>query len=121
MFVPATMVGAPVWVLVLIPVVVFGPPLGALLYGVRSDGELAGTFVTASSACFGFVAVWPYIGLYGFSTLLEGTYVVVCVVVVGAAVMHISRALDVGWRSAAWMALVYAPPALLMTVDVLWL
>ena len=119
--VPATMVGPPFWLLVLVAVVLFGPPFGAMVHGTRSDGELAGTYTTAGTACFCFVAAWLYVGLSAAGSVSELLFLVAAVAVSVTAAMHVSRALGVGRQSAVRVALVYTPTALLVAVGVLWL
>ena len=118
--VPATMVGPPLWLLVLVAVVLFGPPFGAMVHGTRSDDELAGTYTTAGTACFGFVAAWLYFGLFGEEYVSEMVFLVAAVAVAVTAARHVWRALEVGRQSAVRMALVYTPTALLVAVGLLW-
>ena len=116
----ATMVGPPFWLLAFAAVVLFGPPLGAMVHGTRSDGELAGTYTTAGTACFGFVAAWLYFGLSAAGSVSELLFFGAAVAVSITAARHVSRALGVGPQSAVRMGLVYTPTALLVAVGVLW-
>jgi hypothetical protein len=109
----------PVWAILLVLGLLFGPPIAGMVYGVRSDAPRTTDYVLAGGISLALMVIWA-LGASAVKALLGDLLylsAIITYIVVPAAHVHRRRVREDD--GILWLAAVYTSPLFLVVADAL--